>query len=91
MKLGWIGAGQMGYPMAGNLPAAGHEISVFDPKPDIVELLASRDAAKDAGVKLDIGTEIAGVFRDMLLSPETEKDFFATVLRTERAAGLGKI
>jgi 3-hydroxyisobutyrate dehydrogenase-like beta-hydroxyacid dehydrogenase len=49
------------------------------------------DAAKDVGVKLDIGKEIAGVFRDMLSSPDKEKDFFATVLRAERAAGLGEI
>jgi hypothetical protein len=31
------------------------------------------------------------VFRDMLSSPDKEKDFFATVLRAERAAGLGEI
>jgi 3-hydroxyisobutyrate dehydrogenase-like beta-hydroxyacid dehydrogenase len=36
MKLGWLGAGQMGFRMAGNLLAAGQEISVFDPTPDNV-------------------------------------------------------
>ncbi|MGB0629125.1 MAG: NAD(P)-dependent oxidoreductase [Alphaproteobacteria bacterium] len=46
------------------------------------------DAAADTGVPLDIGEVIASVFREMEASADNDKDFFATVLRTERAAGL---
>ena len=48
------------------------------------------DAAADAGVPLDLGEIIADVFRQMEESDVNDKDFFATVLRTERAAGLGE-
>ena len=48
------------------------------------------DAARDAGVPVDIAANVAGVFREMLTSPESAQDFFATVLRTERLAGLGE-
>ena len=30
MKLGWIGLGVMGYPMAGHLARAGHEVTVYN-------------------------------------------------------------
>lgn len=44
MRIGWIGAGQMGVPMASNLLAGGHEVCVCDPKPAGVEALAARGA-----------------------------------------------
>ena len=44
MKIGWIGAGQMGVPMAGNLLKAGHDVSVFDVNPDGVAALVDRGA-----------------------------------------------
>lgn len=44
MKIGWIGAGQMGVPMAGNLLQAGHSVSVFDVNPDGVAALVKRGA-----------------------------------------------
>jgi 3-hydroxyisobutyrate dehydrogenase len=34
MKLAFIGLGVMGFPMAGHLKAAGHEVSVFNRSPD---------------------------------------------------------
>jgi 3-hydroxyisobutyrate dehydrogenase-like beta-hydroxyacid dehydrogenase len=49
------------------------------------------DAAKDNGVRLDAAEAVAAVFREMLSSPESDKDFFATILRAERAAGLDGI
>lgn len=49
------------------------------------------DAAKDNGVPLDAAENIAAVFHDMLSSPDRDKDFFATILRTERGAGLDEI
>lgn len=48
------------------------------------------DAAKAANVPLDIADDILAVFRDMLSGPDSAKDFFATVLRTERGGGLGE-
>ncbi len=46
-------------------------------------------AAEAAGVRLDVAPAIAEVFREMLESEDRDKDFFATVLRAERRAGLG--
>ncbi len=54
MKIGFIGLGNMGAPMARNLVAAGHEVTGYDvvaPVPDGVATGASaRDVAKDADV-----------------------------------------
>jgi len=54
MKIGFIGLGNMGAPMAANLVAAGHEVTGFDlaaPAPDGVAMAASaREAATGAEV-----------------------------------------
>ncbi|MBT0956447.1 3-hydroxyisobutyrate dehydrogenase [Alphaproteobacteria bacterium KMM 3653] len=54
MKIGFIGLGNMGAPMAANLAAAGHEVMGFDPSapcPEGVSAAASgAEAAKDAQV-----------------------------------------
>jgi len=53
MKIGFIGLGNMGAPMAANLIAAGHEVAGFDPvaRPDGVTLVSSSaEAAKGAEV-----------------------------------------
>lgn len=54
MKIGFIGLGNMGGPMAANLAKAGHEVAGFDltaPMPDGVHSHATAaDAAKDADV-----------------------------------------
>ena len=34
MKVAFVGLGVMGFPMAGHLKAAGHEVSVFNRSPD---------------------------------------------------------
>jgi 2-hydroxy-3-oxopropionate reductase len=44
-KLGFIGLGIMGKPMAGHLVKAGHEVSVYDLNPDPVQELASKGAS----------------------------------------------
>jgi len=44
-KLGFIGLGIMGKPMAGHLVKAGHEVSVYDLNPSSVRELASKGAA----------------------------------------------
>jgi 3-hydroxyisobutyrate dehydrogenase-like beta-hydroxyacid dehydrogenase len=48
MKLGFIGLGNMGSAMAGNLLKAGHEVTAFNRSHDKVEALA-REGAKVAG------------------------------------------
>ncbi len=54
MKIGFIGLGNMGAPMARNLAAAGHEVTGFDlaaPSPEGVRPAASAaEAARGAGV-----------------------------------------
>ncbi|MBW1690359.1 MAG: NAD(P)-dependent oxidoreductase [Deltaproteobacteria bacterium] len=44
MKVGWIGTGVMGAPMAGHLQAAGHELSVFSRTKEKAEHLISKGA-----------------------------------------------
>jgi 2-hydroxy-3-oxopropionate reductase len=58
-KLGFIGLGIMGKPMAGHLVKAGHEVSVYDLNPAPVQELASRGAlacknSKEVGQKSEI-------------------------------------
>ncbi|MWD28161.1 3-hydroxyisobutyrate dehydrogenase [Aquicoccus sp. SCR17] len=70
MKIGFIGLGNMGGPMAANLAAAGHEVTGFDlaaPVPDGVTKAASAaEAAADAEVVItmlpngDILRSVAG-------------------------------
>lgn len=56
MKIGFIGLGNMGAPMAANLAAAGHEVTGFDlnaAAPDGVRMASSAaDAATDAEIAL---------------------------------------
>ena len=49
------------------------------------------EAAQDAGVPVDIADTVADVFRQMVDAGDGRLDFFATVLRTEKAAGLGEV
>ncbi|QHI99448.1 3-hydroxyisobutyrate dehydrogenase [Xylophilus rhododendri] len=44
MKIGFIGLGNMGRPMALNLVKAGHELAVFDPVPASVQALSTAGA-----------------------------------------------
>ena len=48
------------------------------------------DAAEGVGVPVDIAATVAGVFREIVADGDGRKDFFATVLRTEKKAGLGE-
>ena len=54
MKIGFIGLGNMGAPMARNLVAAGHEVTGYDVVAPVPEGVAkgdsARDVARDAGV-----------------------------------------
>ena len=58
-KLGFIGLGIMGKPMAGHLVKAGHEVSVFDLNPAPIQELSSKGASackssKEVAQKADI-------------------------------------
>ena len=45
MKVGFIGLGKMGVPMASNLIKAGHELTVYNRTASKAELLATKGAA----------------------------------------------
>ena len=47
-KIGFIGLGNMGGPMAANLVKAGHKVSVFDLVPALMEAVAGANAAESA-------------------------------------------
>jgi len=53
MKIGFIGLGNMGLPMAKNLIKAGHDVSCFDIHP-IQDSLPMTASAKDAALEADI-------------------------------------
>ncbi|MEA3194368.1 MAG: hypothetical protein QOD26_2701 [Betaproteobacteria bacterium] len=59
MKIGWVGVGKMGLPMASHLLKAGHSVVACDLSPALVEAVVARgataaatpaDAAREAGV-----------------------------------------
>jgi len=55
-RIGFIGLGNMGLPMARNLVAAGHEVRAFDTAVPAVE----RAVAAGATAAADLGAAIAG-------------------------------
>lgn len=50
MRIGWIGLGNMGAPMAGNLVGAGHEVRGFDLSAEALALAAEAGVAPVASV-----------------------------------------
>lgn len=54
MKIGFIGLGNMGAPMAKNLAAAGHEVVGFDTAAVAVEGVTSTHSSKDAATGADV-------------------------------------
>jgi len=48
LKIGWVGVGKMGLPMAGHLLAAGHAITACDIVPDGIDALVAKGAKKAA-------------------------------------------
>lgn len=53
MKIGFIGLGNMGGPMAANLAAAGHQVSGFDLTADMPEGVTKAESASDAAQNKD--------------------------------------
>lgn len=74
MKIAFFGLGHMGGPMAANLLKAGHELSVFDLQPALVDALAAQgamavqspvDAVADADVVISMlpsGKAVASLY-----------------------------
>ena len=54
MKIGFIGLGNMGGPMAANLAAAGHDVTGFDVAPAQVEGVSMVPTAQDAASSCDV-------------------------------------
>ena len=44
-RIGFIGIGNMGYPMAGHLVRAGFAVTVFDSRPEMVERFLAEHGA----------------------------------------------
>lgn len=55
MKIGFIGLGQMGAPMARNLMRAGHEVTVWNRSPEKADALVA-DGARNAGSPAEAAT-----------------------------------
>ena len=71
MKIGFIGLGIMGKPMAGNLLKAGHELLVNDHHKKNVEELLKKGAA--AGSYEEIGSQCELVFTMLPNGPDVKK------------------
>ncbi len=54
MKIGFIGLGNMGGPMAANLAAAGHDVTGFDPAGTSAEGVRAATSAEDAAKGADV-------------------------------------
>jgi 2-hydroxy-3-oxopropionate reductase len=72
MNIGFIGLGIMGKPMAKNLVAAGHELTVFDNNPAPVRELAALGAKTGASPK-DVASQCRLVITMLPNSPEVRQ------------------
>ncbi len=75
MKLGFIGLGIMGKPMAKNLVKAGHDLTVFDFKEDAVEELVA-DGATEAKTGKEVAEKSDVIFTMVPNSPNVEAALF---------------
>jgi 2-hydroxy-3-oxopropionate reductase len=74
-KLGFIGLGIMGKPMAGHLLKAGHEISVYDLNPAHIQELSSKGAAA-CGSSREVAQKADIVFIMVQDTPDVEAVLF---------------
>jgi len=54
-KIGFIGLGNMGNPMAGHLVRAGYDVAVFDICPDAVQAFVARYGGRATGSSAEVG------------------------------------
>ena len=74
MKIGFVGLGLMGLPMAGRLIDAGHEVHVFSGNAELVKTMTAKGAA--AGISV---ADIAGrveIFCSCRVTPEQSRAVF---------------
>jgi 2-hydroxy-3-oxopropionate reductase len=71
-KVGYIGLGIMGAPMARNLMKAGHELVVHNRSRAVVEALASEGATPATSPK-EVAEQVEFVFTNLPDSPDVEK------------------
>lgn len=64
MKIGWVGVGKMGQPMAGHLLKAGHSVTACDLSPALVDAIVAR-GAKAAATPADVARETEIVFSSL--------------------------
>jgi 3-hydroxyisobutyrate dehydrogenase-like beta-hydroxyacid dehydrogenase len=78
VRIGYLGVGNMGQPMAGKLLDAGHELWVYDVRDDAMLPLIGRQARRAASPRelaencdtVVISLPTLGIFRDALAGPE---------------------
>ncbi|AKP64255.1 tartronate semialdehyde reductase [Levilactobacillus koreensis JCM 16448] len=75
MKLGFIGLGIMGKPMAKNLVKAGHDLTVFDFKEDAIKELVA-DGATEAKTGKEVAEKSDVIFTMVPNSPNVEAALF---------------
>jgi 3-hydroxyisobutyrate dehydrogenase-like beta-hydroxyacid dehydrogenase len=76
MRIGFVGTGTMGTPIAGCLLAAGHELIVYDVRPKATEALAAQGAVvSDSAAEAARGSEV--VFSSLPGPGEVEEAVFA--------------
>jgi 3-hydroxyisobutyrate dehydrogenase len=60
-KVGFIGIGNMGHPMAGHLVKAGFEVTVYDIRPETVEIFTARHGGRAASSLREVGEDADAV------------------------------
>ena len=71
MKIGFIGLGIMGKPMARNLIKAGHQLAVYDVVPELASELEAEDAVRGASAK-EVAAKSEVTFTMVPDGPEVE-------------------
>jgi 3-hydroxyisobutyrate dehydrogenase len=87
MKTAFIGLGVMGYPMAGHLKAAGHEVSVFNRSPE----KAQRWAAEHGGAAFETIEEAVAGCELVVLCVGNDDDVRGVVARALPAMSGGGV
>ncbi len=62
MRVAFIGLGVMGYPMAGHLASAGHEVTVFNRTPSVAERWCGEHAGALAATPRDAASSVEAAF-----------------------------
>src|SRR5205823_228090 len=92
MHLGFVGTGTMGAPMAGCLIDAGHQLAVYDVRPEATAALGAR-GARTAASPVEVARESEVVFTSLPGPQEVERAVLdpATGILAGLQAGAGYI